>query len=134
MLSGQLWPVHPHPYQGECLSSWLVRITHANGMKVQTFCGEAFGREFQVWNRDIERLRPDWLLETLSKKTATRYYDVRQTTFYPFEGRLFHHYRAAGVLRWALPLVMYHRKRKGHGMQYCPLCLKEDKDPYYRTA
>jgi hypothetical protein len=126
------WPAHPHPLLGECLSSWLVRIAHHNGLKAQTFCVNEFGHQRQIWNRDIDRLTPYFLLEWLSQKTGTRLYHTRQTTLIPFETRLFPKLNATGVLRWVLPLEIYHRKRKGYGMQYCPLCLAEDHEPYYR--
>ncbi|MPQ76831.1 TniQ family protein [Hydrogenovibrio sp. JE_KL2] len=134
MYSGKLWPVHPHPYPNELLSSWLVRIAHANGEKVQTFTHQEFGLNKQVWNRDIDRLAPEWLLERLSEKTATPIDVVRQTTLKRYEGVLFYHSTEAGVEAWVTPLGMYHRKRKGFGIQFCPLCLKEGDEPYFRTT
>lgn len=133
MLSGKLWSVHPHPYPDELLSSWLVRIAHANGEKVQSFCNHEFGSKHQVWNRDIDRLAPDWLLTALSERTATPMERVRQTTLKRYEGVLFDHSKSSGVEAWITPLKMYHRKHKGFGLQFCPLCLKEDKEPYFRT-
>uniref|UniRef100_Q31F36 TniQ domain-containing protein n=1 Tax=Hydrogenovibrio crunogenus (strain DSM 25203 / XCL-2) TaxID=317025 RepID=Q31F36_HYDCU len=134
MFTGKLWPVHPHPYPNELLSSWLVRIAHANGEKVQTFTHQEFGVNKQVWNRDIDRLAPEWLLERLSEKTATSIEVVRQTTLKHYKGTLFHHSTHSGVEAWITPLRMYHRKRKGFGLQFCPLCLKEDKEPYFRAS
>ncbi|KUJ71539.1 TniQ family protein [Thiomicrospira sp. WB1] len=133
MLSGKLWPVHPHPYPNELMSSWLVRIAHANGEKVQTFCHQEFGVKHQVWNRDIDRLGPDWLLSQLAEKTATAIKVVRQTTLKRYEGVLFQHARNSGVEPWITPLKVYHRKHNGFGMQFCPQCLKEDEEPYFRT-
>jgi hypothetical protein len=108
MLSGKLWPVHPHPYPDELLSSWLVRIAHANGEKVQTFCHHEFGIKHQVWNRDIDRLAPEWLLAALSEKTATPMERVYQTTLRRYEGVLFDHYVPSGVEKWITPLRIYH--------------------------
>lgn len=132
MLSGKLWPVHLHPYPDELLSSWLVRLAHANGMKVQTFTHQVFGIQHQVWNRDIDRLAPEWLMTVLAEKTATPIERVRQTTLKRYEGVLFDHYIPAGVERWITPLRIYHRTHKSHGMQFCPECLKEDNEPYFR--
>ncbi|WP_319557974.1 TniQ family protein [Thiomicrorhabdus sp.] len=133
MFTGKLWPVHPHPYQDELLSSWLVRIAHANGEKVQSFCHHEFGQKHQIWNRDIDRLSPDWLLNKLSEKTATPIERVRQTTLKRYEGVLFDHTALSGVEKWITPLRIYHRTRKSHGLQFCPECLKEDAEPYFRT-
>ncbi|MBE0471088.1 MAG: TniQ family protein [Methyloprofundus sp.] len=133
MLSGNLWPVHPHPSPDELLSSWLVRIAHGNGEKVQSFCHHEFGIERQIWNRDIDRQAPEWLLTILSERTATMIERVKQTTLKRYEGVLFDHYVSSGVEKWIMPLRIYHRTRKSHGLQFCPVCLKEDVEPYFRT-
>ena len=134
MNAERLWPAHPHPYRGELLSSWLVRVAHANGLKVQTFCRLAFGNDRQVWNRDIDRLAPAWLVETMSVRTGTPLQRAWQTTLMIFQGKLFAHWKASGKLQWILSLKMYHRKRLGYGLQFCPRCLTEDAEPYFRLA
>lgn len=134
MLSGKLWPVHPHPYPNELLSSWLVRIAHANGEKVQTFTHQEFGINHQVWNRDIDRLAPKRILDRLAERTATPIEIANQTTLKRYEGLLFDHSRPSGVEPWITPLKMYHRKHNGFGLQFCPLCLKEDEEPHFRTS
>ena len=133
MFTGKLWPVHPHPYHDELLSSWLVRIAHANGEKVQSFCNHEFSSKHQIWNRDIDRLAPEWLLIKLSEKTATPIERVRQTTLKRYEGVLFDHPSLSGIEKWITPLRIYHRTRKSHGLQFCPECLKEGNEPYFRT-
>ncbi|WP_186016274.1 TniQ family protein [Burkholderia gladioli] len=134
MNEDRLWPAHPHPFRGELLSSWLVRVAHANGLKVQTFCRLAFGNDRQVWNRDIDRLAPAWLVETMSARTGTSLRRAWQTTLMVYRGKLFKDWKASGQLQWILPLKMYHRKRLGYGLQFCPRCLGEDAEPYFRLA
>lgn len=134
MDSERLWPAHPHPHTGELLSSWLVRVAHANGLKVQTFCRLAFGNDRQVWNRDIDRLAPAWLIETMSTRTGTPIRRAWQTTLMVYGGKLYARGKAAGQLQWVLSLKMYHRKRRGYGLQFCPRCLAADAEPYFRLA
>lgn len=134
MLNGKLWPVHPHPQRDELLSSWLVRIAHANGCKVQTFCHQIFKQHTEVWNRDIDRLAPEWLVVTLARRTGLRPCSARKTTLRKYQGILFQDAQLSGQLKWVTPLQIYHRTRLGYGQQCCPLCLAEDKDPYYRTC
>ena len=134
MLTGAVWPAHPHPLPGECLSSWLIRCAHANGMKVQTFCVRVFGSERQIWNRDIDRYAPEWLLKLMSEKTGIPFYMVTKATIRLFEGRLFEKRFISGQLRWILPLALYHRTFRNFGVQYCPQCLGEDVEPYFRLA
>lgn len=134
MLSGKLWPAHPHPYKGECLSSWIVRTAHHNGLKIQTFGRFALNKRYELWNRDIDRFAPDSLLAEMSTKTGTKLDLVNKTTLNLFEGRLFNKKSLSGVLRWITPLSLKHRLHNGYGMQFCPQCLAEDKEPYFRIG
>lgn len=133
MLSGRLWPAHPKPLPDELLSSWIVRIARANGLKLQTFCDRVFGKERQLWNRDIDRSAPNWLLATLAHHTGTLPDAILRTTLDVYRGRLFHASKLSGQLRWILPMGIYHRTRRHLGMQFCPQCLAEDEEPYFRT-
>lgn len=132
MLSGRLWPVHFKPLPDELLSCWIVRIAHGHGLKAQTFCNQIFGNQQQVWNRDIDRLAPRWLIDEMSLRTGTRLTVVLNTTLRAYEGFLYRKFRLSGALQWILALKMYHRKREGHGLQFCSACLAEDAIPYFR--
>lgn len=132
MLSGTLLPAHLHPLPEELLSSWLVRLAHAHGLKLQTFCDLVFGKPLQVWNRDIDRYAPLWLLDALADLTATPIERVWQTTVAAYEGVVFPQQNATGVQRWTLCAGMYHRTRLMHWLQTCPACLAEGPVPYYR--
>ncbi|WP_184711672.1 TniQ family protein [Comamonas odontotermitis] len=130
----QLWPIRYKPLPDELLSSWLVRLAHGHGMKVQTFCNLIFGNRRQVWNRDIDRLAPGWLVETLSVHTGTPIEIARKTTLQVFEGTLYPRFHPTGTLLWIQTMQMYHRQREGLGQQYCPGCLAEDVVPYFRKT
>lgn len=131
-FTSPLWPIRYKPLPDELLSCWLVRLAHGHGLKVQTFCNLIFGNRHQVWNRDIDRLAPAWLLSELSYRTGTPPEIVWNTTLRAYEGLLYRKLRLSGTLQWILPLKMYHRKHEGHGLQFCPACLAEDTIPYFR--
>ncbi len=131
-FTSSLWPIHYKPLPDELLSCWLVRLAHGHGLKVQTFCNLIFGNRRQVWNRDIDRLAPTWLLDELSARTGTSPEAVFNTTLRAYEGLLYPKFRSSSVLQWILALKMYHRKREGYGLQFCPACLAADKIPYFR--
>lgn len=132
-LSGKLWPAHPQPLPDELLSSWLARIASANGLKLQTFCDAAFGKDYQLWNRDIDRLARGQILGALARRSGSPMQRIRHTTLAIYRGRLYRQSSASGQLRWILPLGIYHRKRLCFGMQFCPQCLTDDSQPYFRT-
>jgi len=131
-FSGHLWPIRYKPLEDELLSSWIVRLAHGHGMKAQTFCNNIFGSSQQVWNRDIDRLAPNWVLDELAKRTGTAPSAVFATTLRSYEGSIYELNRASGTLFWIQTLQIYHRKRDGYGIQYCPQCLKEGPVPYFR--
>jgi hypothetical protein len=131
-FTSSLWPIRYKPLPDELLSCWLVRLAHGHGLKVQTFCNLTFGSRRQVWNRDIDRLAPAWLIDELCCRTGTSHDVALNTTLRAYEGLLYRHFQSAGALPWILTLKTYHRKRRGFGLQFCPTCLAEDSVPYFR--
>lgn len=133
-LTSPLWPIRYKPLPDELLSCWLVRLAHGHGLKVQTFCNLIFGNRLQVWNRDIDRLAPQWLVDELSLRTGTPIETAYGTTLRVYEGLLYPKFKASGALPWIQTLKMYHRKREGFGLQYCGACLAEGLQPYFRKT
>lgn len=131
VLTGRLWPLHLKPLDGELLSSWLTRLARAHHLRPYTFCKMTWpGRS--VWNRDIDRLADDSLLVILSEKTATPLERVRQTILRQYDGLLYESHSDHGHCSWIMPIGIYHQSRRRFGLQYCPLCLREDAEPYFR--
>ncbi|MFI5444011.1 TniQ family protein [Polaromonas sp. UC242_47] len=133
-FTSPLWPIRYKPLPDELLSSWLVRLAHGHGLKVQTFCNLIFGNRLQVWNRDVDRLAPQWLVDELSLRTGTPIATAYGTTLRVYEGLLYQRFSASGALSWIQTLKMYHRKREGFGLQYCCACLADGPQPYFRKA
>lgn len=131
-LSGKLWPIHPKPRPDELLSSWLIRFAHAHGIKAETVCTMLFKRYTPVWNRDIDRLAPDYLLEGLCRVTGATPEQAWNTTLPAYEGWLSERVNRHGNSRWILPLGVYHRERTRPSLLFCPQCLAEPDGRFYR--
>ncbi|MDP2762634.1 MAG: TniQ family protein [Sideroxyarcus sp.] len=127
-----IWPIHPPPQDDELLSSWMVRLAHGNCYKVHDFYCQHFGRERNIWNRDIDHFSPDWLLDGLSKHTGLSVEQLNRLTLKSLEGVVFTQFNQTTSTRGLLSLGVYHRTRKVLGQQFCPLCLLEDAAPYLR--
>jgi hypothetical protein len=126
------WPVRPRPRRDELLSSWLQELARGNGKKVQALSDYVFGKDHQIWNRDVDRLAPRWVLSELGRHTGVSSQSIEATTLNGYRGKLYRKRHISGQLRWILPLQMYHRKYLGFGLQYCSQCLLEDDEPYFR--
>lgn len=131
-FSAPLWPIRYKPLPDELLSSWLVRLAHGHGLKVQTFCNLLFGNRLQVWNRDIDRLGPSWLIDGLVAGTGTDVERARATTLRIFDGLLYPAYKESGNLPWILSVKIFHRRRQGFGQQFCVGCLRDEPTPHFR--
>ena len=131
MTSG-LWAAHPRLLDDELLSSWLVRISAANHQKLHTFARSVWPST-EIWTRDIDRCATSEVLETLSAGTGTDLTRVEASTLAAYAGRLFESHTPNGNALWLLPLGVFHRTRKRHGIQFCPACLA-DGVPYYRRS
>ena len=130
--TSKLWLYHPKPLPDELLSSWLVRIAHGHGMKLLTFCRVALGTTQDLWFRDIDRQVPDWFVRALSEHTGAGVRQIRRASLLDYKGVLYRRYHWSGHQYWLLPLNMVDTSYHHPGMQFCPLCLAEDKEPYFR--
>ncbi|MDO9071636.1 MAG: TniQ family protein [Rubrivivax sp.] len=128
----QFWPVHPQPLPDELFSSWLIRLAHGNGLKVQSFYGGWLGRSVEIWNRDIDRLAPPDLISALSSSTGIPEPTLTSHTCRSFAGIISEDLPVGGHTDWLMPLQVYHRTRNGFGLMFCRACLREDREPYFR--
>ena len=131
-LEDYIWPIHPQRLPDELLSSWLVRIAQALGLKLHTFTRlELPG--FEVWNRDIDKTAQPELLELIAKRTGRTLSEIEQATL-TYENILVSGKIAPGRSQWVMPLGIYHRTHRNLGLSFCPTCLNEDEVPYFRRS
>lgn len=133
-LTGVRLPIHPQPYPDELFTHWFYRLAHRNHLKTQTLADYAFGRYSSFWARDQDKLASPRVIERLADMTGQDPDDIRRLTLAAYEGKVYANHNPRGNTRWILPLGIYHRTWRHFGLQYCPLCLFEDAEPYYRRA
>lgn len=127
-----LLPASFWPNKDELLSSWIVRLAHAHTMKAHTFTKFNFPN-FEFWNRDIDRSIRDELIVEIAGRTNASTHRIYQSTLRSYEGILFEKDAGKSKGRWIMPLGMFHRTWRRHGLVYCPSCLNNDREtPYYR--
>jgi hypothetical protein len=133
-LGGDALPSHPRRKPDELLSSWLVRLARANRIKVHALCARLGGNMAPVWNRDIDRMAPSWLIERLSTLTGRPSEEIYRTTLADLADKIDTDHHPNGNSTWILPLGIWHRQRLKFGLQFCPICLRTDEDPYIRRS
>lgn len=127
-------PAHPPRLPGELLSSWIVALARANGCKVHTLCARFGGNGHTIWNRDVDRQMPPDLIAALARSTGQSVEAVRSDSLPELAVQVIGRHYPNGNSAWVLPLGIYHRKRLGYGVQFCPLCLVEDERPFVRRS
>lgn len=103
----------------------------SHGLKLHTFCSIAWPRK-HIWNRDIDKLADRELLNVLEERTGLPPEIIKGTTLATYEGRVYEKHNPYGKTSWIMPVGVYHRTRTQFGLQFCPLCLAEDPEPYFR--
>lgn len=105
----------------------------AHGLKLHTFCTLLWGKQ-PIWNRDIDKCADGRILTVLECRTGATHERILATTLAAYEGKLYERHNALGNTFWIMPLGIYHRVRRMHGVQFCARCLAEDKEPYFRRT
>lgn len=130
MLSGKLLPMHPKPYQGEYFSSWFARVAERNAVKKSAFTQfrpkvEKSSTPSAYPNRH-DKLR--WLCEL----TGTPAEKGVKTTLRDYHHKIYLPQRSRESGKWTLPFKWPGDRLVSDGIQFCPQCLAEDQDPYFR--
>lgn len=130
-LSGNYWPAHPKPQQDELFSCWLARTALSNAPTAHRFCQSIWPNQ-QVWTRDIDVCNNISLIPTLSARTGVPARDIYSMCLQFYEGTVVERLHVNTPTNWVLPTGVYHRIRTRYGLQWCPICLREDPVPYFR--
>jgi hypothetical protein len=126
-------PIIALPKEDELFSSWLYRLAIKNMTKVHTFYKFHLPGQ-NIWNRDIDRLVSDVTIQRLSLLTEIPFDQIFQLTLRSYDKVLFEKCSNNTKQKWVLPLGIYHRTWKSNGLQYCPSCLSNDQEPYFRKS
>ena len=125
-----MWLIHPKPKDSELLSSWILRTCEMMALKPHSFCHRHWPG-LQIWNRDIDRLAPAELLRGMADGTGVPLERAEQTTLRFLEGVVVERL-AKGNDSVITNVGVYHRKRTGYGLRYCPICFGKPDGRYFR--
>lgn len=127
-------PMHPQPFAGRAVFVLVGAACVLNYFPLHSFYSGLLGFKGHIWNRDIDRHLPDQLLTLLFQATGQPRQVLQGMSLARYEGTFYEGLTSHGSIAWLLPLGIFHRTHKLAGLQYCPLCLREDPLPFYRQS
>lgn len=130
-----LWPQRPKRFAGELFSSWLWRLANAMQIAPAKFIRDMPGLNLADIDRDIAPAT----LERLAQRTGQTFRHLAAGTIYPAFEAADDSWEASvesvllydGRFLWQRDSNVYRNKRLNL-LHFCPLCLKSDKQPYFR--
>lgn len=126
------WAIPVPLLPDELLSSWLTRAALAQGCDPLVLTGDVWPR-WRVWTHDPDRGVPKERLDALSAVSGIPATAFEAATLLPSVVTLFGEtVTTKSVWPWILAVGARNRQRHG-GLQYCPACMAEDRQPYFRV-
>jgi len=91
-------------------------------------------RQNIIWKRDIDLTADDEFLEALSYKSGLRFETLLKLTLRSYESFLAEKISTVAANHFIQPLGNYGRMTTMYGLRFCPICLKDDKIPFFRKT
>lgn len=130
-LSGDVWPIHFSPEDGESLSSWFARLSVFHFQVPSTFFSKTVLHRRDAWKQDIDVTCPPDVITALGNRCCQRETTLLKSTlgywrknFDPYDGQ------STALPRWISPTLIRRNSIHHRGCKICPLCLKSN--AYYR--
>ena len=118
------WAFPSPPFDEELLSSYLVRASFRHGLSPSRFCAYHFPG-VPIWNRDIDCSATASFAKCLAELAGVSEAQVIAMQLRGPSG-------AATDRIWLNAVGIFHRKRRRHGLAFCPACLQDV--GYFRRA
>lgn len=129
----QRWSIHVPLLPGELFSAWLARTALAQGCDPLILTGAVWPK-WRAWTVDIDRGLSQPRLAVLSARAGIGVARLEESTLRPLIRAIAPATTAADSMwPWVLGLGARNRRRR-HGLQFCPECLAQDAEPYFRRV
>lgn len=125
--------IRPLPLNDELLSSWLIRTAYMHHSDPATFLNLYFpDYDYELWDKDLDLYSAGSLIDRLSDKTGFPREIIYNMTLKSYESYLSEEIHSNNRNSFILPIYRRARNIRQYAQRLCPLCLKEDKQPYLR--
>ena len=124
------WLAYPKIHTDELFSSWLIRVAHEFGCDPIDLTSSLWPN-FRAWTIDIDRQidaeKLSILLALINEKDVYFNNSFLKQHFNHVSNKL----HSNANWSWVIPHGIRNR-RQITGIQFCPMCLSTDKNPYFR--
>ncbi|NRP21985.1 hypothetical protein LPJGGPFB_05244 [Ensifer adhaerens] len=114
------WPSVVAPQHDELLSSWVHRLAYANGVAPRAFA-RVLGLSPGMWSATLDPRLPVYVARLLHARTGL---SLRKLSVMPM--------KSSPLKQLLLPLRNDGRRGSSTWLQFCPRCLADDAQPYFR--
>lgn len=122
-------PVNIKQIDNELLSSFLIRIAHANGTNLDTISYKVF-RNSKLLTKDIDKYLTSDEIEKISSYINIPFDNIYNMTLYPIVSKIdTKDLKLFSKWFWITPTSSSY-KYKTNGLQFCPKCLEENIDTF----
>lgn len=128
-LQKDIWGGYTPPYKDEIFSSWFIRLSQSHLLKSHSF-SKCVLKGYSIWNRDNDLAAKEDIIQIIENNTPLNRIEITDLFLRSYEGILYEKINLTGFTTGIIPLKIYHRKRKGNSIMYCPCCLQNQ--PYYK--
>ncbi|MFZ6874255.1 TniQ family protein [Undibacterium sp. Di27W] len=131
-ITTPLLPIRPKPLEGEILSSWLTRLAFHNGIAPSQLSYQLISTSYLL-SIEVDRIPSQHLLKSITAHTGISENEILKMAFSKYEDNIHLRFEKHGNI----PHVIspgYKNIKTGalRGFAFCPDCLREDREPYFR--
>lgn len=131
-ITTPLLPIRPKPLEDEILSSWLTRVAFHNGLTPSQLSYHLIGNHYLL-SIEVDRIPSQHLLRSITAHTGLTENEILKMAFSKYEDNIHLRFEKHGNI----PHVVspgYKNTKTGaiRGFAFCPDCLREDREPYFR--
>lgn len=130
--SQALWPFRPRPAPDELLSSFLFRLAQGHGVRPIVFLNSILGSRKNLMAQDLDNFAPANLVARLSRGCGLSEAEIEACTIGGPVAAMNLNHNKRGRNAWTLPMTVDNNSRHRPGLQFCPICLVDDRPIYVR--
>ncbi len=109
-----------------------MRVAAGLNLKPVTFLSAIWGSTRSLLNQDLDNYAPAHVAQRVAAGANLDASEVSHMTLAAYAEILLLNHNVGGRNAWILPTTIKSNDRRRRGLQFCPVCLASDRQPYFR--